>query len=56
MDDEWGYISLMGLSIDYFKFRLLPFSRRTRILNIAKMVEKNKAKMAEAIGPLSLLL
>ena len=45
IDIDWALISSSGLIIDYFKFRLLPASRRKKLLELAKTIAQEKQKM-----------
>lgn len=55
IDVDWAIVCSNGLPIEYFQFRKLPRSKRQKILEIAKLVAKNKFSesietMALAIG------
>jgi hypothetical protein len=51
IDWDWAYLSSQGLHIDYFKFKLLPQSKRKKLNTIADIMAKEKVKLLEKIGP-----
>lgn len=56
LEDDWVYLSSLGLKIDYFHFRFLPLSKKAKLMRIGKQLEEAKLKLAEAVGPMALLM
>jgi hypothetical protein len=49
------YLSTLGLQFDYFKYSLLPLRKRKKFMEMAKVLEEAKLKLAEAVGPMALM-
>ena len=51
---DWAYLSSQNLHVDYFKYRLLPKSKRDKFKKIAETFQEEKIKLIEKVGPLAL--
>lgn len=56
LEEDWVYLSSLGLKVDYFQLRLMPLRKKAKLMKVAKELEEVKIKMAESMGPLAMLL